>query len=172
MDVTTFETKRAQLDTKHNAHIVNVNSVGNVVFGRLRENGCASLCISPTRHPRQRCAAGMRPPQLFMAASARPDPAPRHSRHRLHRERHQRTHMRHADEHAGRKLCIVSICCLPVLLGNKHGGHSSVGRASDCGSEGRGFEPRWPPQCPSAYCAEGFCFSQQAYVFPRLRVFS
>lgn len=27
-----------------------------------------------------------------------------------------------------------------------HGGCSSVGRASDCGSEGRGFKPRHPPQ--------------------------
>ena len=27
-----------------------------------------------------------------------------------------------------------------------HGGHSSVGRASDCGSECRGFEPHSPPQ--------------------------
>ena len=26
-----------------------------------------------------------------------------------------------------------------------HGGHSSVGRASDCGSECRGFEPHSPP---------------------------
>ena len=26
-----------------------------------------------------------------------------------------------------------------------HGGYSSVGRASDCGSEGRAFEPRYPP---------------------------
>ena len=31
---------------------------------------------------------------------------------------------------------------------HEHGGHSSVGRASDCGSEGRAFEPRWPPQEP------------------------
>ena len=27
-----------------------------------------------------------------------------------------------------------------------HGDHSSVGRASDCGSECRGFEPHWSPQ--------------------------
>jgi hypothetical protein len=26
-----------------------------------------------------------------------------------------------------------------------YGGHSSVGRASDCGSECRGFDPHWPP---------------------------
>ena len=28
----------------------------------------------------------------------------------------------------------------------QHGGHSSVGRASDCGSECRGFEPHSPPR--------------------------
>ena len=28
---------------------------------------------------------------------------------------------------------------------NVYGGHSSVGRASDCGSECRGFEPHIPP---------------------------
>ena len=28
----------------------------------------------------------------------------------------------------------------------QYGGHSSVGRASDCGSECRGFEPHSPPQ--------------------------
>ena len=27
-----------------------------------------------------------------------------------------------------------------------YGGFSSVGRASDCGSEGRGFDPHNPPQ--------------------------
>lgn len=29
-----------------------------------------------------------------------------------------------------------------------HGGYSSAGRASDCGSEGRAFEPRYPPHQP------------------------
>ena len=35
-----------------------------------------------------------------------------------------------------------------VAFGNKgeHGGYSSVGRASDCGSECRGFEPHYPPK--------------------------
>ena len=27
-----------------------------------------------------------------------------------------------------------------------YGGHSLVGKASGCGPEDRGFEPRWPPQ--------------------------
>ena len=33
-------------------------------------------------------------------------------------------------------------------FGNKgiYGGYSSVGRASDCGSECRGFEPHYPPK--------------------------
>ena len=35
-----------------------------------------------------------------------------------------------------------------VAFGNKgiYGGYSSVGRASDCGSECRGFEPHYPPK--------------------------
>ena len=35
-----------------------------------------------------------------------------------------------------------------LAFGNKgvYGGYSSVGRASDCGSECRGFEPHYPPQ--------------------------
>ena len=28
------------------------------------------------------------------------------------------------------------------------GGHSSIGRALECGSKGRGFDPRWPPHLP------------------------
>ncbi len=34
---------------------------------------------------------------------------------------------------------------LAVTYCEHHGGYSSVGRASDCGSEGRAFEPRYPP---------------------------
>ncbi len=34
----------------------------------------------------------------------------------------------------------------PAFEKEQHGGHSSVGRASDCGSECRGFEPHSPPQ--------------------------
>ena len=37
-------------------------------------------------------------------------------------------------------LFLVESSCAP-------GGRSSVGRASDCGSEGRGFEPRRSPSC-------------------------
>ena len=33
----------------------------------------------------------------------------------------------------------------PAFERRQHGGHSSVGRASDCGSECRGFEPHSPP---------------------------
>ena len=32
-----------------------------------------------------------------------------------------------------------------VRRSHEHGGYSSVGRASDCGSEGRAFKPRYPP---------------------------
>ena len=37
---------------------------------------------------------------------------------------------------------------LGVLLseGSSDGGHSSAGRAPDCGSGCRGFESHWPPQ--------------------------
>ena len=34
----------------------------------------------------------------------------------------------------------------PAFEKEQHGGHSSVGRASDCGSECRGFEPHSPPK--------------------------
>ena len=35
----------------------------------------------------------------------------------------------------------------PILLYNqKHGGNSSTGRAPDCGSDGCGFDSRFPPQ--------------------------
>ena len=33
----------------------------------------------------------------------------------------------------------------PAFEKEQHGGLSSVGRASDCGSECRGFEPHIPP---------------------------
>ena len=36
------------------------------------------------------------------------------------------------------KLLKLALCA--------HGGYSSVGRASDCGSECRGFEPHYPPK--------------------------
>ena len=36
----------------------------------------------------------------------------------------------------------------PESLKVKYGGRSSVGRALDCGSSGRGFEPHRPPQYP------------------------
>ena len=34
----------------------------------------------------------------------------------------------------------------PAFEKEQHGGLSSVGRASDCGSECRGFEPHIPPK--------------------------
>ncbi len=49
------------------------------------------------------------------------------------------------------RTCAVQIKAVPLhpLLRNTrrlNGGFSSVGRASDCGSECRGFEPHTPPK--------------------------
>ena len=38
----------------------------------------------------------------------------------------------------------------PAFEKEQHGGLSSVGRASDCGSECRGFEPHIPPETKTA----------------------
>ena len=35
---------------------------------------------------------------------------------------------------------------LDYICNVKNGGYSSVGRASDCGSECHGFDPRYSPQ--------------------------
>ena len=47
-------------------------------------------------------------------------------------------------------ICVFQKKAVPLhpLLKNQseHGGLSSVGRASDCGSECRGFEPHIPPE--------------------------
>ena len=42
--------------------------------------------------------------------------------------------------------CLHRASWLYCLLHSLHGGCSSVGRATDCGSVGRGFEPLRPPQ--------------------------
>lgn len=46
------------------------------------------------------------------------------------------------------RLALILVVC---WLGKGDGGHSSVGRASDCGSECRGFDPHWPPHQPSLF---------------------
>ena len=48
-------------------------------------------------------------------------------------------------EHAYRHLALRLLRALSLVESPARGGRSSVGRASDCGSEGRGFESRRSP---------------------------
>ncbi len=46
----------------------------------------------------------------------------------------------------GKILYSIHLLCESGRPDDTHGGYSSVGRAADCGSAGRAFEPRYPPQ--------------------------
>ena len=59
-----------------------------------------------------------------------------------------------------------------VICRTRHGGLSSVGRASDCGSECRGFEPHIPPENKNeSFQRAHFCFQNIWDHKPKFLVF-
>lgn len=67
-------------------------------------------------------------------------------------------HINNAEKHDFYELKCIFLHFIRILFINSStvlfiscGGHSSVGRASDCDSECRGFKPRWSPQFYSSF---------------------